>query len=77
MVMLRHPLSKTEYHRNDDGTVRVVGKDGTQGCFSRLGDWISGERRTADAAMCRWVADGHLAEIDRARMRKPLATMIE
>ena len=60
MTMLRHPLSRTEYYRNDDSTVRVVGKDGKEGRFTRLGVWIAGERRTADPAMCRWVADGHL-----------------
>jgi hypothetical protein len=60
MVMLRHPLSRTEYHRCDDGTVRVIGKDGKEGRFTRLGDWISGDRKSADPAMCRWIADAHL-----------------
>lgn len=59
-MMLRHPLSRTEYYRNEDGTVRVVGKDGKEGNFTRLGVWISGERKTADPNMCRWMADGWL-----------------
>lgn len=57
MVMMRHPLSGTEYHRNEDGTVRVAGK-GVEGRFTRTGAWISGERRTADPGLCRWVSDG-------------------
>lgn len=57
MVMMRHPLSGTEYHRNEDGTVRVVGK-GVEGRFTRTGIWISGERRAADPGLCRWVSDG-------------------
>lgn len=69
MVMMRHPMSGTEYYRNEDGTVRVVGKNGVEGHFTRLGSWISGERRTADPGLCRWVADGHLSEIDRKRQQ--------
>lgn len=60
MVMMRHPLSHTEYHRNEDRTVRVVGKDGVDGTFDRKGRWLSGVRRSADSALCQWVADGHL-----------------
>lgn len=67
MVMCRHPLSGTEYHRNPDGTVRVVGKNGVEGTFTRGGGWLSGERRTADAALCQWVADGHLIRAVRNR----------
>lgn len=57
MAMLRHPLSNTEYHLLGDGTVRVVGKDGVEGVFNRQGVWISGPRRTADPALCQWIAD--------------------
>ena len=53
MVMMRHPLSGTAYYRNEDGTIRVVGKNGVEGRFSRIGNWISGERRTADPGLCR------------------------
>lgn len=67
MVMCRHPLSGTEYYRNSDGTVRVVGRNGVDGIFGRDGAWLSGERRTADPALCKWVADGHLARAVRAR----------
>lgn len=59
MVMIRHPLSRTEYYRNEDGTVLVSGK-GKEGIFNRSGQWLSGVRRTADAALCQWVADGHI-----------------
>lgn len=59
MVLIRHPLSGTEYYRNDDGTVRVVkAGTGVSGTFDRVGSWLHGERRTADPALCMWVADG-------------------
>jgi hypothetical protein len=58
MTRLRHPLSGTEYFGEDDGTVTVVGSNGKSGRFTRAGDWISGERRTADAQLCLWVSDG-------------------
>lgn len=70
MVMLVHPLSNTEYHRNPDATVRVVGKNGVEGLFTREGDWISGERKMADGAMCQWVSDAYLGSSARLR---PLA----
>lgn len=59
MVMLRHPLSGTEYVRLDDGNVLVRGRDGVEGVFDREAVWISGERRTADPGLCRWVSDGY------------------
>lgn len=71
MVMLRHPLSLTEYHRNEDGTVRVIGKNGVEGTFTRSGKWISGQRRTADPALCHWIADGHLPRPRQADPRRP------
>ena len=58
-MMIRHPLSRTEYHRNADGTVLVIKPStGVSGTFDRDGNWLHGERRTADAALCMWVADG-------------------
>lgn len=59
MVMIRHALSGTEYRRLDDGTVLVRGRDGVEGIFNREAVWISGERRSADPGLCRWVSDGH------------------
>ena len=60
MVALRHPLSGTLYEQINDppGAVHVVGKDGTEGIFDDSARHISGERRTADIGMCRWVANG-------------------
>ncbi len=63
MAMIRHPLNQAEYYRVDDDTVRVVGKDGVEGVFNRRGNWISGEKRTADAALCMYVADGFLKDL--------------
>lgn len=60
MVMLLHPLSGTEYRRLEDGTVLVRGRDGVEGIFDRNAAWISGERRTADPGLCRWVSDGYM-----------------
>ena len=70
MVMMRHPLSGTEYYRNDDNTVRVVGKNGVEGLFTRNGIWISGERRTADPALCQWIADGYKPRMLTASARR-------
>lgn len=60
MVALRHPLSGTLYEQVDDppGAVRVVGRDGKVGMFDDHGRYLSGDRRSADIAMCRWVSDG-------------------
>jgi hypothetical protein len=69
MVALRHPLSGTLYEQINDppGSVRVVGKDGAEGVFDESGRHLSGERRTADIGMCRWVANG-INAADRAAM---------
>jgi len=56
MAMIRHPLSGAEYHRLDNNKVRVVGRNGVDGVFTRAGDWVSGEKRSADPGMCRYVA---------------------
>jgi hypothetical protein len=66
MVALRHPISGTLYEQINDppGAVRVVGKDGVAGVFDDCGRHLSGERRTADIGMCRWVANG-LSTADR------------
>jgi hypothetical protein len=56
MAMLKHPLSGAQYRRRDDGLVEVAGPDGVDGIFNRDGNWVSGKRRFADAAMCFWVA---------------------
>ena len=58
MPRMKHPLSGTEYERLEDGTVRVCGK-GQEGIFDAQGNWISGERRTADPGLCSWVSYGY------------------
>jgi hypothetical protein len=70
MVALRHPLSGTLYERIDDPpcAVRVVGKDGVEGVFDDSARYLSGERHSADIAMCRWVANG-LSAVERAEAR--------
>lgn len=56
MPKIRHPLSGSVYDMADDGLV-VVEKDGQTGRFDRDGNWISGDIRTADPELCRWVSD--------------------
>ena len=58
MPRTTHPLSGTEYERLEDGTVRVRGK-GQEGIFDSAGNWLRGERRTADPGLCSWVSHGY------------------
>jgi hypothetical protein len=52
----RHPLSGATYQAGEDGSVRVVARDGTCGVFSADGRWIEGALRYADPHLCGWVA---------------------
>lgn len=54
---LRHPLSGATYEEGGERTV-VVSKGEVSGVFSRNGEWISGELKSADPEMCRWVTSG-------------------
>lgn len=56
MAMIRHPLTRAEYLRLEDGHVQVTGPDGVWGIFDRQGNWVDGKRRLADRALCYWVA---------------------
>lgn len=59
MVASHNPLSGTLYEQiPGTTTVRVVGRDGTEGVFDATGRYLSGQRRFAEMTMCRWVADG-------------------
>jgi hypothetical protein len=59
MVASHNPLSGTLYEQiPGTTTVRVVGRDGTEGVFDATGRYLSGQRRSAEMTMCRWVADG-------------------
>ena len=58
MVMIRHPLTKAEYRKQADATVAVTWPDGSIAVFDRDGKRLSGVRRTADPALCLWVAAG-------------------
>ena len=59
MAMLRHPLNRIEYRRLADGRVLVGGGEVSEGIFDRRGNWLEGERRTADPLMCVWMSDGY------------------
>jgi hypothetical protein len=53
---IRHPLSLSTYDLDrDTGEVVVVDGDGRRGRFTGDGAWISGEIRTADPELCRWL----------------------
>jgi hypothetical protein len=58
MVMIRHPLNQAEYRKQPDGHVAVTWSDGSSGVFDRDGNWVAGSKRTADPALCLWVACG-------------------
>ncbi|MBD0859789.1 hypothetical protein IA539_00970 [Gordonia sp. zg691] len=66
MFRLRHPFSGHVYSALDDGDV-LVEKDGRSGVFDRCGHWRSGEIRSADAEMCRWMGTHHHAPATRHR----------
>ncbi|NMH98232.1 hypothetical protein [Pseudonocardia acidicola] len=51
---LRHPFSGHIYAAIGDGLVEVD-KAGKRGVFDRYGCWQSGEVRSADVEMCRWL----------------------
>ena len=57
-MRLKHPITRADYARNDDGTVTVAGRSGGGGTFDRKGRWLSGDLRIADAMMCMFVSDG-------------------
>ncbi len=63
MAMIRHPLNKAEYHRVNENLVRVVSGNGYEGFFDRRGNWVSGDRKSADPALCMYVADGFLKDL--------------
>lgn len=52
----QHPLTRLSYERLENGNVRISDRNGTSGIFDKDGNWISGERKTADPLMCVWVA---------------------
>ena len=51
---LEHPFSGAIYTGLEDGRVEVV-KGAVRGIFDFRGAWVSGELRTADPELCRWV----------------------
>ncbi|UZW57454.1 hypothetical protein NUH86_17880 [Sphingobium sp. JS3065] len=56
MPSLTHPILKGNYRKREDGLVEVIAPDGTTGVFDHDGNWIEGKLRTADAALCYWIA---------------------
>lgn len=56
---IRHPLSGTIYEIDERGDVRAETTAGVSGVFSGDGEWISGELRSADPELCRWIRSGN------------------
>jgi len=64
MPKIRHPLSGAVYDLVD-GLVTVE-KNGQTGRFRADGAWVSGDVRTADPEMCRWLSDPRFPSRHRA-----------
>ena len=60
MRTIKHPLSGATYDLMDDGTIRVVTRDGVTGFFDRHGGWMSGDARQADPHLCLWIGGKEL-----------------
>ena len=60
MRTIKHPLSGAVYDLTDDGTIRVVTRDGRTGLFDRNGTWMSGYVRQADPHLCLWIGGKEL-----------------
>ena len=60
MRTIRHPLSGGMYDLQDDGTIRVVDRDGRVGVFDKTGTWLSGDVRQADPHLCLWIGGKEL-----------------
>ena len=58
MREIRHPLNGALYGLEEGGLVRVE-KAGRVGHFDRDGGWRSGELRSADPELCRWIASAN------------------
>jgi hypothetical protein len=57
---IEHALSRAVYEwaPDDHGPVLVTDRHGSQGRFDRNGSWLSGDLRSADPELCRWIASG-------------------
>ena len=60
MRTIKHPLSGATYDLTDDGSIRVVTRDGAEGYFDRHGRWLSGEAKQADPHLCLWIGGKEL-----------------
>ena len=60
MRTIKHPLSGATYDLAEDGTIRVVARDGAEGYFDRHGRWVRGEVRQADPHLCLWIGGKEL-----------------
>jgi hypothetical protein len=61
---LEHPFSGAVYAGLPDGRVEVT-KDGACGIFDMVGTWLSGELRTADPELIRWVGSNGYSPASR------------
>jgi hypothetical protein len=60
MRTIRHPLSGGTYDLTEEGTIRVVDRDGRVGVFDATGTWISGDLKQSDPHLCLWIGGKEL-----------------
>lgn len=68
MAALVHPLYGSSYEREDDGTVRVIERDGRSGWFRANGSHVRGPVRWADPHILDWVG-GPQANTSHQRLK--------
>ena len=70
MRKMRHALTGAIYEIDEDGLVRVE-ENGVVGTFREDGSWVSGELRSADPHMCKWVGGQQLPDRHPFRENDP------
>ena len=60
-VFHRHPYSGELYAAHDVNRVEVI-REGKSGFFTRNGQWIEGELKSADPIYCRWVSSANIVK---------------
>jgi hypothetical protein len=59
----RHPFSKSQCDKDEDGNIRVTTPNGRIGMFTDNGVWVGREKADVDPQLCVWIG--------RPRSRRP------